>query len=101
MIQLSPTFFNIGSTNQTFKQSSKQDSFRRILKSSGSIYESSNSHFFRTATGTQSGPNAFDKSRFSYDLLNQRGSYRNSMQFQISSRSEKGNEIPESSRLEF
>ena len=34
-----------------------------ILKSSASIYESSGSQFFRTNTGIQSGPDAFDESR--------------------------------------
>ena len=36
-----------------------------------------------------------------YDLFNHLGSYRNIMQFLISSRRETGKEIPESSRLEF
>ena len=35
-----------------------------ILKNSASMYESSSSQFFRTTTGIQSGPDAFDESRF-------------------------------------
>ena len=53
------TFLNTGTTNKTFQQSGKQNSFRHILKSSASIYESSGSQFFRTTTGIQSGPDAF------------------------------------------
>ena len=33
-VDLSPTFLNTGSTNETFQQSGKQDSFRHLLKSS-------------------------------------------------------------------
>ena len=36
--RLSPTFFNIGNTDDTFQQSGKQDTFRHILKSSASMY---------------------------------------------------------------
>ena len=35
---------------------------RHLLKSSTSIYESPRSHFFRTTTGMQSGPDTFDQS---------------------------------------
>ena len=42
----------------------KQDSFRHIFKSSASMYEISGSQFFRTTTEIQSGPDAFDESRF-------------------------------------
>ena len=38
----------------------KKDSFRHILKSSASMYESSSSLFFRTTAGIQSGPDAFE-----------------------------------------
>ena len=34
------------------------------LKSLATMYESSGSHFLRTTTGIQSGPDAFDESRF-------------------------------------
>ena len=58
-VDLSSTFFNTGTTDTTFRQSGKQDSFRHIQNSSASMY----------------------------DLFNRLGSYRN-MQFQISSRRE-------------
>ena len=53
---LSPVFVNAGTTNETFKQSEKQDYFRHILKISASRCESSGSQFFKTATGIQSKP---------------------------------------------
>ena len=51
-----------GTTDKTFQQSEKQDSFRHKLMSSASIYESSGSQFFRITTGIQSGSDAFDNS---------------------------------------
>ena len=33
------TFLNKGTTNETFQQSGKQDSFRHILKKSASMYQ--------------------------------------------------------------
>ena len=45
-----PTFLNTGTTNETFQQSRKQNSFRHILKNSASLYGSSGSQFFRTTT---------------------------------------------------
>ena len=54
---------------ETFQQCGKQDSFRYILKSSAGIYESSGSKFFRITTGIQSGPDAFDESRFTIIFL--------------------------------
>ena len=52
------------------------------------MYESSASQFFKTVTGVLSRTDVFDKSRFNYDLFNQLRSYRNIIQFQISSRRE-------------
>ena len=52
-----------GTTDETFQQTGKQDSYRHILKSSAFLYESLGSQFFRTTTGIQSRPDAFDKSR--------------------------------------
>ena len=49
------------------------------------MYEGSDSQFFRSTTEVQSGPAAFDKSRFAVIFFNHLGSYRNIMQFQISS----------------
>ena len=57
------TFLNRRTKNETFQQIGKQNSFRLILKSSTSMCESSGSQFFRTNTGTQSGPDAFGESR--------------------------------------
>ena len=47
-LAVDPTFLNPGTTNETFQQSGKLDSFRHILKSSASVYESSGSQFSRT-----------------------------------------------------
>ena len=62
-------FLNTGITDETFQQSGKQDSFRYILESSRSMYEISGSPFFRTTTGIQSGPNAFDESTLAMNFL--------------------------------
>ena len=59
-VNLSPRFLNTGIINKTFQESGKQGSFRYILKSSASIYESLGSQFFRTTTGILSGPDVFD-----------------------------------------
>ena len=58
-----------GTTDETFQQSGKQDSFRKLLKSSASMYESSGSKFFKTTTRIQSGPNIFDESQFVMTFL--------------------------------
>ena len=50
-VDFSPTFLNTGTTDKTFQQSGNEDSFRHILKSLASMYESSGSQFFRTTTG--------------------------------------------------
>ena len=75
---------NTGTTDETFQQSGKQDSFRHILLSLCSMHESSSSQFFESTTGLQSQPNAFSVSR-SVLTFNYLGSYRIIMQFQISS----------------
>ena len=59
------------------------------------MYDSSDSQFFRTTTGIQSGSDVIDESRF--NLFNHLGSYGNIMHSEINS----GKEIPESSRLGF
>ena len=51
------------------------------------MYESSGLQF-RTSTGIQSGPDAFDESGFAVTFFNHLGSYRDIIQFQISSRRE-------------
>ena len=63
------------------------NSVRHILKSIASMHESSDSQFVRTATGTQSGSDAFDKSRLVVKFLMNLG-ITSIMQFQISSRKE-------------
>ena len=50
-------------------KTSKQNSFRHILKNSAGIYESSGLQFFRTTAGIESGWDAFDESRFVITFL--------------------------------
>ena len=59
------------------------------------MYESSDSEFFRTTTGIQSGPDAFDESRFVMTFLTILGV------MEILCRRETRHELPESSRLEL
>ena len=68
-LDLSPTFLNTETTNEAFQQSKKQDSFRHMLKSSESMYESSRSWFFRIINEIQSGQDAFDESKFIMTFL--------------------------------
>ena len=63
------TFLNTRTSDETFQQTGKQNCFRDILKSSGSIYESSGSQFFRTTSGIQTGPDTFHESRFIMTFL--------------------------------
>ena len=63
-VYLSTMFLNTRNNDETFQQSRKQDSFRHILQSSASMYESQDSHFFRTTTKIQSVLDAFDESGF-------------------------------------
>ena len=64
-----PNILKYRTTNETFQQSGKQDSFRHILKSSASTYESSGLQFFRTTTRTPSRPDVFDESGFLMTFL--------------------------------
>ena len=98
---LSPTFLNTGTSDETFQHSGKQDSFRHILKSSASMYESSGSQFFRTTTGIHSGPEAFDESRFVMTFLTILGVMDILCSFRLVLEGKTGTEIPESSRFEF
>ena len=78
---LSPKFLNTGTTDATFWHSGTKDSFRHILKSSASLYESSDSqqnHHWNTIR-TRCLP---------CDLCTHLVSYRKIIQFQISSRRE-------------
>ena len=65
------------------------------------MYESSGSQFFRTTTGTQSGPDAFDKSRFIVTFLTILRVTEILCSFKLVLEGKTGKEIPESSRLEF
>ena len=100
-IDRSPTFLNIGPTDETFQQSRKHDFFRRMLENSVIIYESSGSLFFRFTAGIYSGASAFDKSRSIkafLDNLKVRGILYS---FRLVLKGKARKEIPGSSRLEF
>ena len=98
---LSPTFLNTETTNVTFQQSGKQDSFRHILKSLASMYESSGSQFFRTTTGIQSGPDTFEESKFIMVFLTILGVMEILFSFRLVLEGKTGKDIQEPSRLEF
>ena len=100
-VDLFPTFVNIGTTDETFQQSGTQDSFKHILKISASMDESSGSQFIGTTTGIQSGPDAFDKSRFVMTFLTTLGVTEILYSFSLVLEGKTDKEIPESSRLEF
>ena len=63
--------------------------------------ESSGSHFFRTTTGIQSGPGAFDESRFIMTFLTILGVMDVLCSFRLVLEGKTGKEISESSRFEF
>ena len=65
------------------------------------MYESSGSQFFRTTTGIQSGPDAFDESRFVMTFLTILGVTEILCNFRLVLEGKTGKEIPESSRFEF
>ena len=65
------------------------------------MYENSGSQFFRTITGIQSGPEAFDESRFIVTFLTILGVIEILCSFRLVLEGKTGKEIPESSRLEF
>ena len=65
------------------------------------MYESSGSQFFRTATGIQSGPHAFDESRFVMTVLTILGFIEILCCFRLVLEGKTGKEIPKSSKLEF
>ena len=65
------------------------------------MYESSGSHFFRTTTEIQSGPDAFDESRFVMTFLTILGVMDILCSFRLVLEGKTGKEIPESSRFEF
>ena len=63
--------------------------------------EISGSQFFRTTTGIQSGPDAFDKSRFIMTFLTILGVTELLCSLKFVLQFKTGKEISESSRLEF
>ena len=65
------------------------------------MYESSDSQFFRTTNEIQSGPDAFDESRFVMTFLTILGVMEILCSFRLVLEGKTGKEIPESSRLEF
>ena len=65
------------------------------------MYGSSGSQFFRPTTGIQSGPDAFDESRFVMTFLTILGVMEILCSFRSVLEGKTGEEIPESSRLEF
>ena len=90
---------NTGITYETFQQYGKQDSVRHMLKSSISMFESSDSRFFRTTTGIQ--PDTSDKSRFVMTFLTILGVTEFLCSFRLVLEGKAGKEKPESSRLKF
>ena len=76
------------------KNLENKDSFRHILKSSASMYESSDPQFFRTTTGLQSGPDAFDESRFVMTFLTIFGAMEILYSFRLVLEGKTGKEIP-------
>ena len=65
------------------------------------MYESSGSQLFRTTTGIQSGPDAFDESRFVMTFSTILGVMDILCSFRLVLEGKTGKEIPESSRFEF
>ena len=71
------------------------------MKSSANLYESSGSQFLRTTTGIQSGPDAFDESRFVLTLLTILGVTEIFCSFRLVPEEKTSEEVLESSRLDF
>ena len=71
------------------------------MKSLASMCESSGSQFFRTTTGMQSGPDAFDESKFAMTFLTILGVMDILRSFKLVLEGKTGKEIPESSRFKF
>ena len=72
-----------------------------ILKSSASMYESSDSQFFRNTTAIQSRPDAFDESRFVMTFLTILGVTEILCSSRLVLERKTGKEKPKSSRFEF
>ena len=65
------------------------------------MYESSDSQFFRTTTGIQSGADAFDESRFVKTFLTILRVIEILCSFRLVLEGKTGKQIPQSSRLKF
>ena len=65
------------------------------------MYKRSGPQLFRTTTGIESGPDAFDESRFIMTFLNILGVMETLCSFRLVPEGKTGKEIPEPSRLEF
>ena len=65
------------------------------------MYESSGSQFFRNTTGIQSGPDAFEESKFVMTFSTILGVMEILCSFRLVLEGKTGKEIPESSRFEF
>ena len=65
------------------------------------MYEIPGSQFFRTKTGIQSGPDAFDESRFAMTFLTNLGVTKILCSFRLALEGKAGKKIRELSRLEF
>ena len=61
---------NTESTDDSFQHSQRKDSFKEILNSSATMYETLGSQFFRTTTAIQSGPETFEESRLVMSFSN-------------------------------
>ena len=99
----SPNIFKYRDHQWDLPTTWKRDSFRQILESSASMFEisGSQSQFFRTTTEIQSGPDAFDESRFIMTFLTILGVIEILWSFRLVLEGKIGKEIPESSRLKF
>ena len=93
-----PIFLNTGTTNESFQQSGKEVPFRRILKSSASMCESSGSQFFRTTTRVQSESYEFDQSKIFMTFLTIKGVAEVLCSFRLVLEGKAGKTISESSR---
>ena len=71
------------------------------MKSLASKHESLGSQFFRTTTEIQSGPDAFDESRFVMTFLTISAAAGILCSFRLVLEGKAGKEIPGSSKLEF
>ena len=96
----SPTFLNTlntGTTDETFQQSGKQDSFRHILKSSASIHVQNLSH--SSLEPPLEYYQDLDKSRFIMTFLTILGVTEILCSFRLVLEGKTGKEIPDSSQV--